>query len=250
MPTEIIAYWPSVILAGLLQAARSSAGFGISAEAKPSIRLARWRGCSLRICAWAATRSTSLCRSLIAPAGALRLRGRRAAKARTAGRASPAGPASSMIIWKHRIIPSFILVAPAGRARAASGAALGRFRLLGEHRLEVVDERATCAGGLARPPRLRSLAWLSTMCTAVERRCHLAAGDFAIGCRAWPPGRRLGSNGMTMSTLRSIDCSKSLRLISCAPPDGTRLATTITLACGALAFSQAGCGSCRGSRPA
>ncbi len=38
--------------------------------------------------------------------------------------------------------------------------------------------------------------------------------------------------------LRSIDCSKSLRLISARRPRGTLLATTITLACGALDLSQ------------
>ena len=74
-----------------------------------------------------------------------------------------------------------------------------------------------------------------------ERRRHLAGRRLRpSACRAWPPGpRALPSNGKTMSTLRSIDCSKSLRLISSAPPDGTRLATTMTLVCGALDLSQA-----------
>jgi len=49
----------------------------------------------------------------------------------------------------------------------------------------------------------------------------------------------LPSHGKTMSTGRSIDCSKSLRLISSAPPDGTRLVTTITLVWGAFDLSQA-----------
>ena len=49
----------------------------------------------------------------------------------------------------------------------------------------------------------------------------------------------LASNGKTMSTGRSIDCSKSLRLISSAPPDGHALATTTTLVCGAFDLSQA-----------
>src|SRR6185369_9782259 len=41
-----------------------------------------------------------------------------------------------------------------------------------------------------------------------------------------------GSYGKTMSTFRSIDCSKSLRVISSAPPAGTPLAMTMTLVCG------------------
>ena len=65
-----------------------------------------------------------------------------------------------------------------------------------------------------------------------ERRSHLARRRLrAIGLpslAAWAAS--LPSYGMTMSTLRSIDCSKSLRLISSAPPDGTLLATTIDLA--------------------
>src|SRR3546814_18160653 len=47
----------------------------------------------------------------------------------------------------------------------------------------------------------------------------------------------LRSKGISTSTLRSIDCSKSLRLLSGAP-GWTRLATTSTRDCGALVLSQ------------
>src|SRR5262245_38555190 len=71
-----------------------------------------------------------------------------------------------------------------------------------------------------------SLAWLSTMFdSCVKGAAILPVAISAIGLPSFAAcAATLRSSGKTMSTSRSIDCSKSFLLISSAPPVGTRLA--------------------------
>src|SRR5919107_1481563 len=115
--------------------------------------------------------------------------------------------------------------------------ALGLFSI--DFRLSTID--LVAAAGVASTAAPSSLALLSTI---VDRLLNgpviLPPATSAIGLpslAAWAAS--LASYGNTMSTGRSIDCSKSLRLISSAPPDGTPFATTTTLVWGAFDLSQA-----------
>ncbi|HXE38871.1 MAG TPA: hypothetical protein VN639_10370, partial [Azonexus sp.] len=98
---------------------------------------------------------------------------------------------------------------------------------------------------------IRILSWLKANAAHVQTFVvvnkvqttaqEISKADFATLASGWPSlaawAATFGSKGRAMSTLRSIECSKSLRLTSWTAAC-TRLATTITRACGALALSQ------------
>src|SRR5258705_1734696 len=178
MVRQIVAYLPSVISLPVISSRlRIKAGLGIRDEAKPSIPPTRW-AISLRICAWALPATMSPWRSFTSSMrrfSAFDADGPRTA--RTASTSAPKPP----IRMIHKSMSCLCLsLARPGEPRPPDWLRrLGRLRLR-QHRLQIIDQVLGARRGLGfrgGSPVLGGIAEHHRR-QLVERRGHLAAGDF------------------------------------------------------------------------